>query len=86
MLIELTNMVALLWTFSSAIQSFLYITEYTHDPYSKRCLTSDLHNLTISKSGQKWTLPAQLGQLITGQDGRGFICGAPTTFHGYGIE
>ena len=24
---------------------------------------------TISKSGQEWTLPAQLGQLKTGQDG-----------------
>ena len=38
---------------------------------------------TISKSGQAWTLPAQLGQLKTGQDGRDcceFICGAPTTF------
>ena len=40
---------------------------------------------TISKSGQEWTLPAQLGQLKTGQDGKGllrikFICGGPTTF------
>ena len=26
---------------------------------------------TISKSGQEWTLPAQLGQLKTGQDGKG---------------
>ena len=25
---------------------------------------------TISKSGQEWTLPAQLGQLKTGQDGK----------------
>ena len=25
---------------------------------------------TISKNGQKWTLPAQLGQLKTGQDGK----------------
>ena len=44
---------------------------------------------TISKSGQELTLPAQLGQLKTKQDGRDcceFICGAPTTFQGYGIE
>ena len=44
---------------------------------------------TISKSGQEWTLPAQLGQLKTGQDGKDcfeFICGAPATFHGYEIE
>ena len=43
---------------------------------------------TILKSGQEWTLPAQLGQLKTGQDGNccEFICGAPTTFQGYGIE
>ena len=26
---------------------------------------------TISKSGQEWTLPAQLGQLRTGQDEKG---------------
>ena len=26
---------------------------------------------TISKNGQEWTLPAQLGQLKTGQDGNG---------------
>ena len=26
---------------------------------------------TISKRGQEWTLPAQLGQLKTGQDGKG---------------
>ena len=25
----------------------------------------------ISKSGQGWTLPAQLGQLKTGKDGKG---------------
>ena len=28
---------------------------------------------TISKSGQEWTLPAQLGQLETGQDGKGLL-------------
>ena len=28
---------------------------------------------TISKSGQEWTLPAQLGQLKTGQDGKGSL-------------
>ena len=28
---------------------------------------------TISKSGQEWTLPAQLRQLRTGQDGKGLL-------------
>ena len=28
---------------------------------------------TISKSGLEWTLPAQLGQLKTGQDGKGLL-------------
>ena len=28
---------------------------------------------TISKSGKEWTLPAQLGQLNTGQDGKGLL-------------
>ena len=28
---------------------------------------------TISKSGQEWTLPAQLGQLKTGQDGKSSV-------------
>ena len=28
---------------------------------------------TISKSGQEWTLPAQLGQLKSGQDGKGLL-------------
>ena len=28
---------------------------------------------TISKSGQEWTLPAQLGQMKTGQDGKGLL-------------
>ena len=28
---------------------------------------------TISKSGQEWTLPAHLGQLKTGQDGKGLL-------------
>ena len=29
--------------------------------------------MAISKSGQEWTLPAQLGQLKTGQDGKGLL-------------
>ena len=28
---------------------------------------------TISKSGKEWTLPAQLGRLKTGQDGKGLL-------------
>ena len=28
---------------------------------------------TISKNGQEWTLPAQLGQLKTGLDGKGLL-------------
>ena len=28
---------------------------------------------TISKSGQGWTVPAQLGQLKTGKDGNGLL-------------
>ena len=28
---------------------------------------------TISKNGQEWTLPAQPGQLKTGQDGKGLL-------------
>ena len=28
---------------------------------------------TISKRGQEWTLPALLGQLKTGQDGKGLL-------------
>ena len=27
----------------------------------------------ISKSGQEWTLPSRLGQLKTGQDGKGLL-------------
>ena len=44
---------------------------------------------TILKSEQEWTLPAQLGQLKQDKVERTcceFICGAPTTFKGYGIE
>ena len=44
---------------------------------------------TISNSGQEWTLPAQLGQLKTGQDRKGLLrvhLWSPTTFQGYGIE
>ena len=28
---------------------------------------------TISKSGKEWTLPAPLGELKTGQDGKGLL-------------
>ena len=28
---------------------------------------------TISKSGQEWTLPAEVEQLKTGQDGKGLL-------------
>ena len=28
---------------------------------------------TISKNGQEWTLPAQLGQLKTGKNGKGLL-------------
>ena len=41
------------------------------------------------KSGKEWTLSAQQGQLKTRQGERDccdVICGAPTTFQGYGIE
>ena len=44
---------------------------------------------TILKSGQGWTLPAQLGQLKTEQHRKGLlvvICGAPRTKQGYGID
>ena len=48
---------------------------------------------TISKSGQKWTLPAQLGQLKTGEDGKGLLrihlwCpdNLPRLWDGIGIE
>ena len=46
---------------------------------------------TISKCGQEWTLPAQLGQLKTGQGGYNrncceFFYGVPKTLQGYGIE
>ena len=42
-----------------------------------------------TKSGQEWTLPAQIGQLKTGQDRKGLLqthLWCPTTFQGYGIE
>ena len=29
--------------------------------------------MTISKSGQEWTLPSQLGRLNIGQDGKGLL-------------
>ena len=41
------------------------------------------------RSGQGWTLRAQLGQLRTELGGKGFckvICGAPTTSQGYGVD
>ena len=39
----------------------------------KRKQTEKRGGKTISKSGQDWTLPAQLGQLKTGQDGKGLL-------------
>ena len=44
---------------------------------------------TILKSGQAWTLPAQQGQLKTGQTERDYcevICGARRTIQDYRIE
>ena len=44
---------------------------------------------TLSKCGQEWTLPAQLGQLKTGQDGKGLLqthLWCPDAFQGYRIE
>ena len=44
---------------------------------------------TISKSGQEWTMSAQLRRLKHDKMERGcceLICGAPTTFQGYVIE
>ena len=44
---------------------------------------------TISKSGQEQTLPAQLGQLKQDKMERDcceFVCDAPKTLQGYGIE
>ena len=41
---------------------------------------------TISKSGQGWTLQAQLGQLKTGQDGKGVLQShlwCPMTMQGF---
>ena len=39
----------------------------------KKRQTEEVFGKTISKSGQEWTLPAQLGQLKTGQDGKGLL-------------
>ena len=39
-------------------------------PVKRDCNTS---GKTISKSGQEWILPAQLGQLETGRDGKGLL-------------
>ena len=44
---------------------------------------------TISKCGQEWTLPAQLGQLKQDKVDRNcceFFYGVPKTLQGYGIE
>ena len=44
---------------------------------------------TVSKSGQEWTLPAELGQLKQNKMERScceVICGAPTIMQGYGID
>ena len=44
---------------------------------------------TMLKSGQGLTLTAQLEQLKTGQDEKGFcevIHGVPSTWQGYGID
>ena len=43
----------------------------------------------LGRQNIKWTLPAELGQLKKGQDGKKFcelIFDAPTNFQGYGIE
>ena len=43
----------------------------------------------MSKSGQKWTLPAQLGQLRTGPDGQGLLQShlwCPNDVQSYGID
>ena len=46
--------------------------------------------MTISRNGQGWTPPAQLGKLKTVQGGKGLLrdhrCGAPTALQSYGIE
>ena len=44
--------------------------------------------MTIFKSGQEWTLPAQLGQLKTGQDGKVLSCHlwCPDDLPGYKTE
>ena len=39
----------------------------------KRQTEEEVGGKTISKSGQEWTLPAQLGQLKTGQYGKGLL-------------
>ena len=39
----------------------------------KKRQTEEEVGKTISKSGQEWTLPVQLGQLKTGQDGKGLL-------------
>ena len=40
---------------------------------SLQTLEGGRHGKTILKSGQEWTLPAQLGQLKTGQRGKGLL-------------
>ena len=39
----------------------------------KKRQTEEEGGKTTAKSGQEWTLPAQLGQLKTGQDGKGLL-------------
>ena len=39
----------------------------------KKKKEADRRRGAISKNGQEWTLPAQLGQLKTGQDGKGTV-------------
>ena len=40
---------------------------------------------TLLKSGQEWPLSVQLGQLKTGQGGKGIV-NTLATFKGYGVE
>ena len=44
-----------------------------HSERKKKKRQTENSGKTISKSGQEWTLPAQLGQLKTGQDGKGLL-------------
>ena len=44
-----------------------------HSERKKKKRQTEGGGKTVSKSGQEWTLPAQLGQLKTGQDGKGLL-------------